>query len=116
MHTLSLLFVCFLGFQLTSCAGHSNTAIAPPDEPVATQSGFAPGYHNYVANRTFSVRSTPRLSGTELIRISEGQVIKAIIVFHDEVWNYIEMDDGNTGYVFGTPLTPRRSGYYPITD
>jgi len=61
-------------------------------------------YIEYLVKRNTFIRINDNATSEILLKISEGEVIYAIIKKEDKGWYKIDTLDGVRGYIFGEPL------------
>jgi len=61
-------------------------------------------YIEYLVKRNTFIRINDNATSEILLKISEGEVIYAIIKKQDKGWYKIDTLDGVRGYIFGEPL------------
>ena len=61
-------------------------------------------YKEYLVKRNTFIRINDNATSEILLKISEGEVIYAIIKKEDKGWYKIDTLDGVRGYIFGEPL------------
>jgi len=61
-------------------------------------------YIEYLVKRNTFIRINDNATSDILLKISEGEVIYAIIKKEDKGWYKIDTLDGVRGYIFGEPL------------
>jgi uncharacterized protein YgiM (DUF1202 family) len=61
-------------------------------------------YIEYLVKRNTFIRMNDNATSEILLKISEGEVIYAIIKKQDKGWYKIDTLDGVRGYIFGDPL------------